>query len=305
MANDLHPIVVVTGANGFVGSRVSRKLRERGASVRAVVRRSGTAPALDGIEERVGDFGARDFAANVVAGADAVVTTVHPMGSDRGTQQRIGVEATRTFALAARDAGVRTLIHVSTAAVYLRTPGTGDVSEDSDLVDDNANDYSVTKRDADVALAAVEGITRVVVRPPAILGAGETSVWNTLTPRGMLDDEAERHATPDATFAWVHVDDLATLIADLGTDRIAPSDDPGRGPVTGSWTAVNVAAGPATQRDYFEAVTRALGVAAIWDDNPGWTGSIVADRARAWGWAPSVTLDAALREIDTGLRDSA
>jgi nucleoside-diphosphate-sugar epimerase len=170
------------------------------------------------------------------------------------------------------------------------------------LVGDDASDYSVTKRDADAALAAVEGMTRVLVRPPAILGPGETSVWNTLRPRGMRDDEAARHAAPDATFAWVHVDDLATLIADLATGRVAPSDAPASGPVTGGWTAVNVAAGPATQRDYFETVTRALGVAAVWDDTPGWTGSIVADRALAWGWTPTVTLEAALREIDSGLQ---
>jgi nucleoside-diphosphate-sugar epimerase len=194
------------------------------------------------------------------------------------------------------------LIHVSTAAVYLRAPGTGDVHEDSELVRDDASDYSVTKRDADAALAAVEGMTSVVVRPPAVLGGGETSIWNTLRPREMRDEEAKRHAVPDATFAWVHVDDLATLIADVATGRVAFSDDPGRGPVTGACTAVNVAAGPATQRDYFETVTRALGVEAVWDDEPGWTGSIVADRARAWGWTPTVSLDAALREIETGLR---
>jgi nucleoside-diphosphate-sugar epimerase len=197
---------------------------------------------------------------------------------------------------------VRTLIHVSTAAVYLRSPDTGDVDEKSELVGDDAPDYSVTKRDADAALAAVEGMTRVLVRPPAILGPGETSVWNILRPRGMRDDEAARHAVPDATFAWVHVDDLATLIADIATGRTALSDDAAKGPVTGGCTPVNVAAGPATQRDYYETVTRALGVAAVWDDEPGWTGSIVADRARAWGWTPAVTLDLALREIETGLR---
>src|SRR3954451_22833072 len=98
MADDLPPIVVVTGANGFVGAGVCRRLIQRRASVRAVVRRAGTAPALDGVEERVGNFGEAASAAEVVAGADAVVTTVHPMGSDRRTQERVGVEATRTFA---------------------------------------------------------------------------------------------------------------------------------------------------------------------------------------------------------------
>ena len=76
MADDIFRIVVVTGANGFVGARVCRELVRRRTSVRAVVRRFGTAPALDGVEERVGDFGKAAFAAEVVGGADAAVTTV-------------------------------------------------------------------------------------------------------------------------------------------------------------------------------------------------------------------------------------
>ncbi len=50
------PVVVVTGANGLVGARICAALAGRGVTVRAVVRRPGTAPVLPGVEERAGDF---------------------------------------------------------------------------------------------------------------------------------------------------------------------------------------------------------------------------------------------------------
>ncbi len=296
------PVVVVTGANGLVGARTCAALVERGAAVRAVVRRPGTAPDLSGVEEWVGDFHDADFATSLVEGAAAVVTTVHPMGSDRDTQHRIAVEGTPVLVRAARDAGVERAVHVSTAGVYDRSPGTGDVDESATLVGDDDNDYSVTKRDTDAALAGIDGITRVLVRPPAILGPGETSVWNTLRPAALRDDESERRAVPEQTFAWVHVDDLAALVADVASGRVRASTDPDSGPVAGACTVVNVAAEPATARDYYGAVTGALGVAPVWDDGPAWTGRIVAARARGWGWVPDVDLARALAEIEAGLR---
>jgi nucleoside-diphosphate-sugar epimerase len=295
------PVVVVTGANGFVGSRVCAALAERGAAVRALVRRGGTAPDLPGVEEHLGDFTDPGLAAAVVDGAQAAVTTVHPMGSDLEVQREVGVEGTTTFARAAAAAGLERLVHVSTAAVYDRSPGVGDVDESSPLVGDDGGAYPVTKRDADAALAGIDGPTRVLVRPPAILGPGETSIWNTLRPADLRDDAAARRTNPDATFAWVHVDDLAALIADLATGRIPTSADPAIGPGPGACTPVNVAAGPATARDYYGTVISALGVDPAWTDRPAWTGLLLADRASGWGWKPTVDLDAALAELRAGL----
>jgi nucleoside-diphosphate-sugar epimerase len=296
------PVVVVTGANGLVGSRTCAVLVERGATVRAVVRRPGTAPGLEGVEEHVGDFYDPDLAAVVVRGASAVVTTVHPMGTDRETQHRVAVEGTPVLAEAARDAGVQRLVHISTAAVYDRSPGAGDVDETSPLVTDDADAYAVTKRDTDAALAGVTGLTCVILRPPAILGPGESSIWNSVRPARMREDERARHAVPEQSFAWVHLDDLAALVADVASGRVKSSEDPEKGPVAGACTVANVAAGPATARDYYETVTGALGVEPVWDEGPAWTGRILVSRARGWGWAPTVDLAQALAEIDEGLR---
>ena len=297
---DTPPVVVVTGANGLVGEHVCRALTDRGAQVRAVVRRPGTAPELEGVTEHVGEFFDPDLARDVVAGADAVVTAVHPMGSDRQAQHRVAVEGTPVLARAARDAGVPRFVHVSTAAVYDRSPGVGDVSDDSALVDDDGGDYPVTKRDTDAALAEVGGLTLVLVRPPAILGNGETSVWNTLRPARARD--GDRRVNPDKSWSWVHVDDLAAFLADIATGSIATSDDPDRGPVQGGTTAVVVAGEHATWREYLGTVCDALGVEPEWTDDPAWTGRLVAGRALRWGWSPEVDLRTAMSELGRGLR---
>jgi nucleoside-diphosphate-sugar epimerase len=298
------PVVVVTGANGFVGSAVCRALAARGAAVRAVVRRPGTAPVLHGVEERVGEFQDASFAAAAVGGASAVVTTVHPMGADRETQHRVAVEGTPVLARAARDAGLQRLVHLSTAAVYDRSPGAGDLDEGSPLVGDHVGPYAVTKRDTDAALTEVEGITRVLVRPPAVLGPGESSMWNTVRPAQLRDDENARRALAGLSFAWVHVDDLVSLVVDVAVGRTAASTDPERGPVEHGCTAVNVAGEPATASDYHGTVCAALGVDPVWDDGPAWTGRILTRRAEGWGWAPTVDLAQALAELEKGLRSS-
>jgi nucleoside-diphosphate-sugar epimerase len=294
-------IAVVTGANGFVGSWLCGALVDRGVRVRAVVRRAATAPELPGVAEVVGDVTDPEFAATAVSGATSLVTTVHPMGADRATQHRIAVEGTPVLARAAASAGVERLIHISTAAVYDRSPAVGDIDESSALVSDDASDYAVTKRDTDLALAGVEGITRVLLRPPAILGPGPTSTWNTLRPAQIRDDEQARHALPDQTFPWVHLADLASLVADLASGQMPDAADPLSGPIAGACIPLNVAGPRATQRDYFEAVTAALGVDPVWEEAPAWTGRLLNDRARGWGWAPAVDLAHALAEIVAGI----
>ena len=222
------PVVVVTGANGLVGAAVCRALVDRGAQVRAVVRRAGSAPALDGVTEHVGDFAEEDLAREVSQGADAVVSTVHPMGSSQEVQHRVGVEGTPVLARAARDAGVARFVHVSTAGVYDRSAGVGDVAEDGALLPEGSGDYPDTKNATDAALVQVVGLTTVLVRPPAIVGAGGTSIGNTLRPQEMRG--GDRRANPAKTWARVHVDDLAAFIAEVAMGAVATADDPDEAP---------------------------------------------------------------------------
>ena len=127
-------------------------------------------------------------------------------------------------------------------------------------------------------------------------------MWNTLRPASIREEENARHAVPQQTFPWIHVDDLAVFVADVATGVVSTSADLEQGLIEGGCTAVNVAGGPAELRDYYETVTGALGVEPHWDDGPAWTGQFLVGRARKWGWTPAVELAQALKEIDEGLR---
>ena len=253
------PTVVVTGANGLVGSRVVAALSERGATVRAVVRRAGTAPDLPGVEERVGDFADPAFAADVVAGADALVTTVHPLGRGRGrASARSGSTARSPSPGPRRRPGWSAWCTCRRPRSTTGGPGSATWTSTRALVPRRRR---ATTRWSSVTSTwrwpTVDGPTRVLLRPPAILGAGETSVWNTVRPAQVRDDERARHAVPGAVV------------------RLGPRRRPGRarrrrggrarspprttrrpGRSRAGARPVNVASGPATQRDYLGAVTR-------------------------------------------------
>ncbi|GAB3266475.1 hypothetical protein GCM10027425_32890 [Alteromonas gracilis] len=294
--------VLVTGANGLVGSYVVAELVSRGVPVRALVRRPGTAPEAPGVEEVVGDFTDPGTASSVVEDVAAVLTLAHPMAAEAGEQERVAVTGTAGLVEAAVGAGVRRAVHLSTAGVYDRTAGVGDVAEDAALVGDDASAYAVAKLRTDDALSRIAGVTGVLVRPPAILGVSDASVWNVRRPEDIRRDDPAARRHPEATFAWVHARDLAVLLADLVLGDIAEAEDAEAGPVAGVWTPVNAAAPPARWRDYHGTVGEALGVPITWSEEPGWTGCIRTERAARWGWSTSVSLADALTELADGLR---
>lgn len=288
--------VVITGATGFVGGRLARTLRGRGDDVTALVRTPSAELEQLGVTQVRGSLDAVDD--RHLADADAVVHAAASTDADLEVARVVNRDATRRLAEQAHRSRVARFIHVSTTSVYdLAAIGDDVVDETSPLVtagsaapaaSSSASAYAVSKAEgeAEVARAVVTGLSAAILRPPAVLGAGETSTWGTRIP-SRLREGAWTPPHPATTFAWVHVDDLVEAI-------LAAIDQPVE-------VTVNVVGGHATFAAYLDALQQAvpdLTVPDAHEDDRRWTGSYATDRARdELGVGPQHSFDEAMAEI--------
>ena len=172
--------ILVTGANGFVGSRLCRTAFEKGYQIRAVVRQKIGAIDSYGDVVEVNDISPSTDWSSTLSGVDVVIhlaARVHVM-SDSATDplaeyRRVNVEGTRKLASMAEKAGVKRIVYVSTIKVNgEKTEGSpfreGDIPSPGDP-------YSVSKWEAEMVLHDLSvrgGIEVVIVRPPLVYGLG-------------------------------------------------------------------------------------------------------------------------------------
>ena len=171
----------VTGATGFLGGRLLRRLRDRGDEVVALVRDPSRAARLDADLVK-GDLSDRARLAGQIRGADAVfhLAAVYKVGipqSERAAMFEANVGGTARVLDAAVDAGVLRIVYVSTVNVFGNTHGRV-VDETYERPGrDYVSTYDETKHLA--LVVAKERIARgapiVIVQPGAIYGPGDHS----------------------------------------------------------------------------------------------------------------------------------
>lgn len=167
--------VLVTGATGFIGGRVAELLALRdGWNVRALVRQPGSASRLARlpVEMVLGNLGHSDELNRALTGCDAVVHCA--IGTNYGNRKEIfetTVEGTRHLANAAKAAGVRRFVHISTVALHGKDV-TGTIDESTPVRPVPGDDYSESKAAAEQVIerAARAGLPAVTLRLANVYG---------------------------------------------------------------------------------------------------------------------------------------
>ena len=208
--------VLITGANGFLGSALSRRLVGDGHRVRALVRPGGDASALDGAgAERIsGDVTDPGSLARAVEGVEVVF---HLAGLRRAPERsaflRVNAEGTRTVCDTMLRAGARRMVLAgSLAAVGPSQPDRPHVETDPFAPEEW---YGESKAEAERIALGTAGLEATVARPPRILGPGdrENLVFFRLVKRGV---RLEIGGGP-RPLSVVDVDDVVELLVQLAT----------------------------------------------------------------------------------------
>ncbi|MBR0856596.1 NAD-dependent epimerase/dehydratase family protein [Bradyrhizobium liaoningense] len=178
------PVVLVTGASGFVGRHVVPALAREGWSVRRTVR----SPEGRNDEAVIESIGPETDWQAALEGVDAVVhlaARVHHKREEHAADLYRNVNITGTLQLArsAAKIGVRQFIFISTVLVHGRSnEGRAPFSEDDALTPRGV--YGVSKAEAEAALKDLASETDMkisVIRPPLVYGAGAKGNFALLT----------------------------------------------------------------------------------------------------------------------------
>ena len=218
----------ITGATGFIGGRVARRLAGAGHEVVALVRTPGKAAPLAelGVEIAEGDVTDRESMRAPMTGADGVfhIAAWYKVGAkDPSPAERINVEGTRNVLTLMRELGIPKGVYTSTIAVFSDTKGCM-VDETYRYDGPHISTYDRTKWQAhyEVALPMMaDGLPLVVVMPGVVYGPGDTSLI-AHTFRQYL--RRRLPAIPlNTTYCWAHVDDVAQAHL-LAMEKGAPGE---------------------------------------------------------------------------------
>jgi dihydroflavonol-4-reductase len=220
----------VTGATGFIGGHVARRLVENGWQVTVLARSPERTGALKnlGITVVPGDVTEPPSLAGPMSRADAVfhLAAWYQLGvTDRMRMFQINVKGTENVINAAADAGIERIVYCSSVAA-LGTHAPGEILDETARHSGNYGSvYEETKWMAHERVRALvdEGVPVITVMPGAVYGPGDTSVLGVLMrfyAKGWLI------AAPfvGAGVSWVRVEDVADGVIDAH-DKGRPAED--------------------------------------------------------------------------------
>ncbi|MEO7191058.1 MAG: NAD-dependent epimerase/dehydratase family protein [Vicinamibacterales bacterium] len=215
---------LVTGATGFTGGHLARRLASAGDQVRVLVRQPALAVELQalGIEVVGGDLTDRDSLRRVIAGADVVYNIAalyREAGLPASAYRAVNADAVAAIVELAAEAGVGRVVHCSTVGVHgdIEHPPAnedaplkpGDVYQETKLLGEQLGREAAERLHQDL----------VIVRPTGIYGPGDRRLFKLFGQ--IAQGRFVMLGTGRHFYHVTHIDDLCDGVRLAGTVEAA------------------------------------------------------------------------------------
>ncbi len=208
--------VLVTGATGFIGSNLVKKLNQLDFKVRVLHRKKSDLSELEGcqFESHIGDITnpeSLESACKDVKGVFHLAGVVAYDPRERALMEKVNVEGTRNIVDACRKTKVPKLLHLSSVvAIGASFDGKNPLTESSDFNLSHLDlGYFETKRQAEeiVREAAIKGdIQATMINPSTVYGPGDAKKGSRKTQLKVAKGEFKFYTSGGVNV--VHIDDV-------------------------------------------------------------------------------------------------
>jgi nucleoside-diphosphate-sugar epimerase len=208
--------ILVTGGSGFLGARLIAKLVGDGHEVFALARSRSSDDKVRGIGATPvrGDLEAPEKLALPVLDAVVHAAAHFRLAGPPAPYFRTNVAGTQALLKAARDAGAKTFVYVSAAAVVMDDKGSPmrNADEGAPTFPHSFSAYIASKSRGEAAVLAANkpGFRTIALRPPGIWGPGDA--FSRAIPQAIGSGQFSFINRGDYPFATCHVDNVVEAV---------------------------------------------------------------------------------------------